>query len=266
MIEAARAAGAGLVADQARLHELVIRSKAGPADMVSQADERAEATVRDMLGREYPAYGFLGEEGGRSGDPDAPTWIVDPLDGTTNFLVGSPLFGVNIALAQGDDVLAGVTWLPLLGEMFTAEKGKGAQLNGKPMRVSSRPSLDTAVLGCGIPFATKPDHDLFVSEMNVLTDRIAGIRRTGSAAMDLAYVAAGRWDAYWEQSLQPWDLAAGAVLVAEAGGMVTAADGSPLTLEGQTILACNPLIQPDVLAALAEAARPERRKAVQWTG
>jgi len=265
MIEAARAAGAGLVEDSARIAELQVRTKAGPADMVSIADERAEETVRSILAAAQPDFAFLGEEGGHSGDAEGPTWIVDPLDGTTNFLVGTPLFGVNIALARGNEVLAGVTYLPAMGELFSAERGKGAFLNGRPIRVSQRETLGQAVLGCGIPFATKPDHDLFVSEMDVLSERVSGIRRTGSAAMDLAYVAAGRWDAYWEQNLQAWDMAAGVCLITEAGGLVTAADGRPLDLHGLTICASNPFIQRALLDALAEADQPARRKAARWT-
>ncbi|WP_326525138.1 inositol monophosphatase family protein [Sphingomonas sp.] len=252
MIAAAENAGAGLVEDQARIAELTIRSKAGVADMFSEADLRAEQTVLDALSAYRPDYGFLGEEGGlRPGSDAEHVWIVDPLDGTTNFLTGSPLFAVNIALAREGRVIAGVTHVPLLNETFWAEDGAGAWLNDRRIQVSTRATLGEAVLGVGIPFATKPLHGQFLVEMERLTNRITGIRRLGAGAIDMAWVACGRHDAYWEQSVSAWDMAAGDVIVREAGGLVTDTAGGPLDLMGGTVLASTPAIQREVLEAIA---------------
>ncbi|MBA2921267.1 inositol monophosphatase [Sphingomonas sp. MAH-20] len=251
MIDAARVAGAGLVADQTRILSLNVQSKLGPADMFSEADLRAEATVRDALMTFRPDYGFLGEEGGLEAGADADhVWIVDPLDGTANFLTGSPLFAVNVALARAGDVIAGVTHVPHLDETFWAETGSGAWLNDAPIRISTRQALAEAVLGVGIPFATKPKHEVFLAEMARLTNRVTGLRRLGAGAIDMAWVACGRYDAYWEQSVSAWDMAAGAVIVREAGGLVTGTRGEPLDLMGGTVLACTPAIQRELLAEL----------------
>ncbi len=240
MVEAAKAAGAGLKAHFARLSELGVRAKSGPADLVSIADEEAERTTRTILARARPAFAFLGEEGGAVAGGDARhTWIVDPLDGTTNFLFGNPLWGVNVALARDDVVVAGVTWLPMLDELYVAERGKGCWLNGNRVHVSNRARLIESVLACGIPFAGKPDHPVFALEMAMLSADVAGIRRTGACAVDMAWVAAGRWDAYWERALNAWDMAPGVILVQEAGGLATAVDGSPLDLHGQNVCVSN---------------------------
>ncbi len=251
MIAAAHRAGTGLISDQARIASLTIQSKAGAADMFSEADLRAEESVRAALLAHAPSYGFLGEEGGlQPGSDPANVWIVDPLDGTANFLTGSPLFAVNIALARGGLPIAGVTFVPRLNELFWAEEGEGAWLNDEPIRISSRATLGEAVLGVGIPFATKPDHSQFHVEMQRLTERVTGIRRVGAGAIDMAWVACGRYDAYWEQSVSAWDMAAGAVIVREAGGLVTGTLGEPLDLMGGTVLAATPAIQAELLKAL----------------
>ncbi|GAA0650140.1 inositol monophosphatase family protein [Brevundimonas lenta] len=257
MIEAAKAAGDGLERHFGRLADLEIRSKNGPADMVSIADEEAEHTTRGILARARPSYGFLGEEGGSvSGGDDAQTWIVDPLDGTTNFLFACPLWGVNVALAREDRVVAGVTYIPMLNELYVAEEGKGCWLNGKQVRVSPRHALIESVLACGIPFAGKPDHPLFAREMELLTSDVAGIRRTGACAVDMAWVAAGRWDAYWERCLNAWDMGPGIILVQEAGGRATGVDGGPLDIHAGHVCVSNggvhdPLIER-LNAALSE--------------
>lgn len=252
MIAAARKAGAGLLSDRERIAALTVHSKAGVADMFTEADLAAEATVRDMLMKQAPDFGFLGEEGGLAPgrDPDH-LWIVDPLDGTTNFLTGSPLFAVNIALAFQNDVIAGVTYCPAIEELFWAETGQGAWLGDRRITISSRKTLGESVLGVGIPFATKPRHEQFYAEMKRLTDHVTGIRRLGAGAIDMAWVACGRYDAYWEQSVSPWDIAAGVVIVREAGGVVTNTIGGELDLMGGTILAATPAIQQDLLSALA---------------
>lgn len=254
MIAAAQAAGAGLKQHFARLPELGIRAKSGPADLVSIADEEAERTTRGILAQARPAYSFLGEEGGIVGGGDTRhSWIVDPLDGTTNFLFGSPLWGVNVALARDNEVIAGVTYLPMLDELYIAEQGKGCWLNGQRIHVSDRGSLISAVLACGIPFAGKPDHPLFAREMALLSARVAGIRRTGACAVDMAWVAAGRWDAYWERALNAWDMAPGVILVREAGGVATSADGSPLDLHGQNVCVSNGAVQNVLIDVLNQA-------------
>ena len=254
MIAAAEAAGAGLQIHFGKLTELAIRAKSGPADMVSIADEEAERTTRALLAKAQPSYGFLGEEGGVfDGSDDANTWIVDPLDGTTNFLFGSPLWGVNIALAREGEVVAGVTYLPVINEMYVAEKGKGAWLNGQRMQVSRRTTLIESVLSCGIPFAGKPDHPVFAREMALLSAEVSGIRRTGACAVDMAWVAAGRCDAYWERATNAWDMAPGVLLVQEAGGVATSVTGAALDLHAHNVLVSNGLIQSALVAKLNEA-------------
>jgi myo-inositol-1(or 4)-monophosphatase len=253
MIEAAQAAGDRLREDFAALSGLDIRFKNGPGDPFSEADLRAEATVKEMLARAHPTYGFLGEEGGVTPGEDAEhVWVVDPLDGTMNFVRGVPFFAVNIALARAGEVVAGVTYLPMMGEMFWAESGGGAFLNGTPIHVSKVQRLEDAVVAIGIPFAGKPKQAQFGHEIAQLTPRVASVRRLGAGAVDTAYVACGRFDAYWEQTVSPWDMAAGAVLVREAGGVVTDTLGAPLDIMGGTCLNATPGIH----AALVEVLRP----------
>ena len=253
MIETARVAGERLRHDFAGLAVLQVSYKNGPGDPVSLADLRAEETVRGLLAIARPAYGFLGEEGGLSpGEDPEHLWVVDPLDGTMNFVRGVPLFAVNIALARAGEVVAGVTYAPMSGEMFWAEQGGGAFLNGQPIRVSEIGRLEDAVVAIGIPFSGKPRHAQFAHEIAQLTPRVANVRRLGAGALDTAYVACGRFDAYWEQSVSPWDMAAGAVLVREAGGVVTDTLGGPLDLMGGTCLNATAGIH----AALLEVLRP----------
>ena len=256
MIEAAQAAGAGLQKHFGKLPELGIRSKSGPADLVSIADEEAERTTRSLLATARPGYGFLGEEGGAFGGSDqANTWIVDPLDGTTNFLFGTPLWGVNVALAREGEVVAGVTYLPVMDELYVAEQGKGCWLNGQRIHVSRRAALIESVVACGIPFAGKPDHPVFAREMALLSAEVAGIRRTGACAVDMAWVAAGRWDAYWERATNAWDMAPGIILVKEAGGVATSVTGGPLDLHGQNVCVSNGALQAALVEKLNDALR-----------
>lgn len=254
MIEAAQRAGAGIMEDRERLHLLEIHDKAGPADLVSEADLRAEATVRSILRSFRPDYGFLGEESGlEEGVDKSHVWVVDPLDGTTNFLTGSPLFAVNIALVRDGEAIAGVTYVPALQELFRAEQGSGAWLNDRRITVSKNATLGEAVLAVGIPFASKPRHEQFHAEMVRLTPQIRGIRRLGAGAIDMAWVACARFEAYWEQSVSPWDMAAGAIIVREAGGLVTGTSGDPLDLYAGTVLACN---GPELQGLLLPELRP----------
>lgn len=252
MTDAARAAGEGLMRRRARLKELTIDDK-GRGDFVSVADLEAEEAIRKALTAFAPSYGFLGEEGGRSGGGDELTWLVDPLDGTTNFLWGAPLFGMNLALARGSDVLAAVIHLPALGELYWCEKGAGAFLNGEPIRVSQRGRIAESVIAIGIPHAGKTGHPRFHAEFARLTTQTMGMRRTGAGSVDMAFVASGRFDAYFERVVTPWDMAAGAGLIIEAGGLAKTADGEPLDLYGGTVCA-GP-------APLVEALIEESRKA-----
>ena len=254
MAEAAQAAGRGLLARFGQLSELTIRSKSGPADMVSIADEEAEQTTRSILARARPSYGFLGEEGGVTGGADdANQWIVDPLDGTTNFLFACPLWGVNVALAREGRVVAGVTYIPVLDELYVAEEGKGTWLNGERIHVSKRATLIEAVLACGIPFSGKPDHPVFAREMALLSADVAGIRRTGACAVDMAWTAAGRWDAYWERCLNAWDMAPGVILAIEAGGRASSVTGDPLDVHAGNVCITNGAIHDALIERLNAA-------------
>jgi myo-inositol-1(or 4)-monophosphatase len=251
MIEAAKAAGVGLMQDRARHHTLDIRRKSG-ADFFSEADLNAESTVRRVLSEVAPEFGFLGEEGGLiAGEDPESTWIVDPLDGTTNFLRGMPTFAVNIALEQRGEIVAAVTYVPAMDELFHARKGQGAFLNGAAIRVAEGMGIEDSVLAVGIPFGGKPKHDYFLREMHRLMPKVAGIRRLGAGAIDSAWVAAGRFDAYWEQSVSPWDMAAGALLITEAGGVVSDTAGRQLNIRGGTFLGCAPKLHGALVAALA---------------
>ncbi|TWT18720.1 inositol monophosphatase [Luteimonas marina] len=258
MVDAAQAAGRGLLRRYGQLSELTVQTKAGPTDLVSIADQEAEGTVRALLARARPSYAFLGEEGGAAGGGDATqSWIVDPLDGTTNFLFGCPLWGVNVALAREGEIVAGVTYVPVMDELFVAEQGKGAWLNGQRIRVSERASLIRSVLACGIPFADKPDHPVFAREMALLTAEVAGIRRTGACALDMAWVAAGRWDAYWERALNAWDMAPGVILVEEAGGIATSVTGAALDVAAGNVCVSNGAIHTALIDRLNAALYPE---------
>lgn len=250
MLAAAKAAGAGLIADQQTLATLTIERK-GVSDFFSVADVNAEETVRRHLEAFAPTYGFLGEEGGLipGSDPDH-VWVVDPLDGTTNFLTNTPLWAVNIALTRQGEVIAGVTWCPALNEMFRAETGQGAFLNDRQIHVSTRDRLEDAVLAVGIPFAAKPEHERFRNEMAALTNRVAGIRRLGAGAIDLAWVSCGRFEAYWEQKVSAWDMGAGVILVREAGGVVSDTLGRHLDLHNGTVLGTNAILHDQILEAI----------------
>lgn len=251
MIRAARAAGDRLKQDFAEIATLEIKHKNGPADPFTIADVRAEQTVKAILSEAYPDYGFLGEEGGlvQGADP-SNTWICDPLDGTANFLIGLPIWAVNVALQRDGEIVAGVTYVPMLGELFRAETGKGAFLNDAPIKVSTRQGLEQAVLAVGIPFMGKPRQEQFHAEMQRLTSRVSGVRRLGAGAVDMAYVACGRFDAYWEQSVSAWDMAAGAVIVREAGGVVSDTVGRELDVMNGTVLATTPQLRDTLLHEL----------------
>jgi len=221
MVKAARRAGRSLKHDLGEIEHLQVSLK-GPANFVSLADKRAEEMLYTDLAKARPGYGFIGEEGGtREGSDKSHTWIVDPLDGTTNFLHGIPQFAISIALAREGMVIAGVIYNPANDELYIAERGKGAFLNDQRLRVAGRRKLNECVVACGLPHIGRGDHELFRREMIAIQNQIAGLRRFGAASLDLAFVAAGRLDGYWERNLSPWDIAAGQIMVREAGGTVS---------------------------------------------
>jgi len=253
MSDAARKAARGLNRDFGELAELQVSRKA-PADFVSAADLRAEQTLFEALTKARPGYSFLGEERGLiEGTDKTHTWIVDPLDGTTNFLHAIPHFAINIALQREGAIVAAVTYNPITNELFWAEKGKGCYVNDKRLRVAARTRLDDAVLATGIPFLGHGQHARFLKELHGVSQRVAGVRRFGSAALDLAWVAAGRFDGYWERDLKPWDIAAGLLMVSEAGGKVTDAEGGEDMLTAGSICAGNLEIHPLLLERLKAA-------------
>jgi myo-inositol-1(or 4)-monophosphatase len=254
MANAALKAAKGLIRDFGELEQLQV-SKKGPADFVSKADRRAEEILRQELTKARPAYSLLMEESGSfQGTDTSNRWIVDPLDGTTNFLHGLPHFAISIALERDGEPFAGVVYSPIADEMYFAERGSGAFLNGRRLRTSGRRFVGEALFATGIPFKGLPDHDRFLVQLSAVMAVSAGVRRLGSAALDLAYVAAGRYDGYWENGLCPWDVAAGVVLVREAGGYVTDLAGGKSMLSGGGILAANSSLHPQLVELIASAA------------
>jgi myo-inositol-1(or 4)-monophosphatase len=254
MIDAARKAARGLARDFGEVTELQV-SKKGAADYVTAADIKAEQLIFELLAKARPGYSFLGEERGLvEGTDKTHTWIVDPLDGTTNFLHAIPHFAVNIALQRDGAIVAAVTYNPITHEMFWAEKGKGAYVSDKRIRVAARTRMDEALFGTGIPFLGHGQHAKFLKELHQISQRVAGVRRFGAAALDLGWVAAGRLDGFWERDLKPWDMAAGILLVTEAGGMVTDLDGGDEMLTKGSICAGNLELQPQLLERLKAAA------------
>ena len=250
MTAAATKAARGLVRDFGEIENLQV-SKKGPADFVTTADKKAEEVLVAGLTKARPRFGFLLEEGGKiEGADTSNRWIIDPLDGTTNFLHGIPHFSISIALERDGEPVAGVIYEPITDQMFWAEKGQGAYLNGRRIRVSARRRLEESLFATGIPFAGKQDHDRFLSQLKAVMAVSAGVRRFGSAALDLAYVAAGRYEGFWEIGLQPWDIAAGIVLVREAGGFVTDIGGGGMMESGE-ILAANDSLHGPLLKILA---------------
>ncbi len=240
MIKAARRAARSLVKDFREVENLQVSSK-GPGDFVSKADREAERIIKEELLGGRPTYGWLGEEtGGEDGQDPTRRWIVDPLDGTTNFLHGLPHWSISIALEHKGEIVSGLVYDPAKDEMFWAEKGAGCWLNDtRRMRVSGRRVMNEALFATGVPFGAKATLPAFVQDLARLMPQCAGVRRMGSAALDLAYVAAGRYEGYWERELQPWDIAAGVLLVKEAGGMVEGIREGQDPLESGSVLAAN---------------------------
>ncbi len=262
MIKAARRAGRSLKRDLGEIEHLQVSLK-GPRNFVTAADRRAEQIVYEELAKARPAYGFLGEEGGaRAGTDTSHRWIVDPLDGTTNFLHGIPHFAVSIALERDGAIVAGLTYNPANEELFIAERGKGAFLNDQRIRVAARERLADAVVACGLPhYGRGGDLALARHEIAAAQQNFAGLRRYGAATLDLAWIAAGRLDAYWERDLSPWDVAAGMILVREAGGFVSDCDGKDAVLTKGQVVAGNDTMHRELLRLLKAASKEAGQEA-----
>ena len=250
MLGAARKAARGLLRDFGEVENLQV-SRKGPADFVSNADRRAEEVIHRELGKARPGYGFLMEESGEAAGTDTShRWIVDPLDGTTNFLHGLPHWCISIALERDRRIIAGLVYAPVANELYMAERGQGATLNDKRLRVSARARLPDALIACGTPFLGHGDIAGFSAEQARILAETSGIRRFGAAALDIAWVAAGRVDGFWEHNLSPWDIAAGAIIVKESGGAVTDIDGSDRWLQTGNLLVSNDVLHQELSALL----------------
>jgi myo-inositol-1(or 4)-monophosphatase len=263
-VKAARRAGS-IINQASQNLDLLTVSKKSHSDYVSEVDGAAEAAIIKVLHSAYPDHAILAEESGRQGDHEKSEflWIIDPLDGTTNFLHGFPKYSVSIALKHKGVLTHAVVYDPNMNELFTASRGTGAFLNDRRIRVSKRNKLDDCLIGTGIPFRDLTHLDAYLAMFKDIVPRTAGIRRPGSAALDLAYVAAGRYDGFWEIGLAPWDMAAGCLLITEAGGLVGDLEGNGTFLESGQIIAGSPkvfsqllqLITPHLTPALIEAQR-----------
>lgn len=253
MVAAARKAGRGLIRDFGELENLQV-SRKGPSDFVSVADQRTERILVAELSKARPGYGFLLEEGGViEGADKTHRFIIDPLDGTTNFLHGIPQFAISIALEREGQLASGIVFNPVTDEMFMAERGHGAYLNNHRLRVAARKNLTESVIATGTPFHGTEGHGQFLVELKAMMNASAGVRRFGAATLDLAWTAAGRFDAYWERDLMPWDIAAGILLMREAGGVVTDLEGAGRMLETGNLLAANEALHRPLLDLLKAA-------------
>lgn len=253
MIKAARKAGRALIRDFGELANLQVSMK-GPADFVSSADKRTERILVEELTRARPGYNFLVEESGVIEGPDKThRFIIDPLDGTTNFLHSVPHFAISIGLEREGQMVSALVFNPVTDEMYTAEKGHGAFLNDARLRVAARKNLSETIIATGIPFMGREGHERFLAEAAAIMNATAGLRRFGAASLDLAYVAAGRFDGFWERGLMPWDVAAGVLLVREAGGFVSDLDGGARVFETGNILVANELLHPQLLKLLKDS-------------
>jgi myo-inositol-1(or 4)-monophosphatase len=250
MTTTARKAAKGLLRDFGEVEHLQVSIK-GPGDFVSAADHRVEKLLQAELQKARPDYGFILEESGIIEAPDGRTyWVIDPLDGTTNFLHSIPHFAISIGLVRDGEAHAGVIYHPLTDELFSAEKGGGAFINDRRIRVSARRKLDESVIATGIPHYGRPGIEKFLQQLPKIMRESAGIRRFGSASLDLAYVAAGRCEAFWEIGLKPWDIAAGIILVKEAGGYVSDLDGMNDVLKTGNLLASNDHLHESLMTLL----------------
>jgi len=255
MTNAARKAGRRLIRDFGEVENLQISIK-GPSDFVSVADQRTESILVGELQKARAGYPILAEEAGLIDGPDkSHRFIIDPLDGTTNFLHGIPHFAIAIALEREGQIVSAVIHNPITDDMFTAEKGSGAYLNDKRLRVAARKTLKDCVIGTGLPAHGRDGHARASAELAAVMDTTAGVRRFGAPTLDLAWVAAGRFDGFWERSLAPWDMAAGILLVREAGGVVSDINNQQKMLDTGHILAANESLHPQLLKLLKEVGR-----------
>ncbi len=250
MVGAAQKAGRALTRDFGEVEQLQV-SRKGPADFVTKADVKAEGILVEELQKARPGYGFLVEEQGEiAGSDISNRWIIDPLDGTTNFLHGIPHFAVSIALERDRRLEAGVIYNPITDDLFHAERGKGAFQNDRRLRVSGRASLADCIFATGIPYLGRDGHETFLAELQTIMAHSAGVRRFGTASLDLAFTASGRFDGFWERGLAPWDVAAGILMVKEAGGIVTDIKGGDKMLDTGDIVASNGQIDREFLKLL----------------
>jgi myo-inositol-1(or 4)-monophosphatase len=253
MTGAARKAARAVSRDFGEVENLQVSQK-GPADFVTRADRKAEKIIVEELKRARPKWGFHLEEGGEIAGTDGQhVWVVDPIDGTTNFIHGIPHFAVSIGLTRNGEPVAGVIYNPIADELFAAERGGGAYVNDRRLRVSGRRDISDAVIACGIPHRGRGDHAEFRRELAQVQAKAAGIRRAGTASLDLAWVAAGRLDGYWERGLKPWDICAGIVMVREAGGFAADIDGGPDVMNTGDIMAGNEYMQSELKACIKAA-------------
>ncbi len=223
----------------------------GEIDLVTQIDKRSEAAILRVLASAFPSHGILAEESGRRAGDAGHLWVIDPLDGTTNYSRGFPYFCVSVALAREGEVIVGAVYQPLLDELFTAVRGRGAFLNGRALRVSRQPRLDQAFLATGFPYDIRRSPRNNLDYFGRFATRCLAVRRAGAAALDLAYVAAGRFDGFWELKLRPWDIAAASLLIVEAGGRISGLGGRPWRLAVRDVVASNGLIHGEMLGVLA---------------
>lgn len=250
-VRAARAAGNIITRNLNRLDTLQVDVKRNK-DFVSEVDKQAEQEIISIIRRAYPDHAILAEESGQAVRDGAFEWVIDPLDGTTNYLHGFPQFAVSIAVRHKGQLEAGVVYDPMLQELFTASRGSGALLNDRRIRVSRRDQLDTALLGTGLPFLAHHDFDSYILVLKAFMQKTAGIRRAGAAALDLAYVASGRLDGFWENSLNVWDIAAGALLISEAGGLISDSTGGSDFMQSGDVVCGNPKIQQQMLKIIRD--------------
>ena len=258
MTKAAQKAGRGLVRDFGEVEHLQV-SRKGPGDFVSTADKKAERTIIEEIEKARPEAGILAEEsGGKKGDDPDKRFIIDPLDGTTNFLHGLPHWAISIGYEERGELIAGVVYDPVKDELFWAERGKGAYVNDRRIRVSSRQNLAEAVLGTGIPHIghDTDGHVTCQRRLQAAMHNTAGVRRWGTASLDLCYVAAGRFDGFWERGLKPWDVAAGIVIVKEAGGFVSDAQGRAYTFQSSDLVVGNDSLHKSVVKLIKDATKP----------
>lgn len=266
MIKAARKAGRSLIHDFNEVEQLQVSTK-GPADFVSNADFKAERILIDELQYARPDWGMLVEEQGEIiGKDGEHRWIIDPLDGTLNFLHSIPHFAISIGLERRGEIIAGGIYDPLRDEFFWAEKGRGCFLDSRRLRVSARKKMVESVFATGIPCANRKSREPWLDEAAVLMPQVAGIRRFGAASLDLAYVAAGRYEGFWERGLAPWDVAAGIIIVKEAGGIVSDFDSSNTMMSSGDIVAANPDMHTPLIRALRKAEKATKRRQAEADG